>query len=293
MTHLTPSLASLFCTATPSTSALPTLAVVHNPVYPWRPTTRFTPFIASTPCLFSLRYAAIVDTLIFLSVWYSTSIVIKTSNSFPVNRHSASAAPGLPRTSTLLIVLPIGFNIVVNTERRKLTDVDAKSSCTTSGSLAQMPFSFDAANEQCLSTSIPCASTSLSACYYIPIAIKRSSYDLANGRCLLKASFNLNFSPVLDTNRNKTPGSSPTCRHSSYDTRNTWQHCAKHLQGASLHSAYQTLGLSTTNHESDKKLTEILNVRYRPGQQRTTHIDSSVSRLKLAVSMGVQQQPLI
>ncbi|KAH9477858.1 hypothetical protein JR316_0010090 [Psilocybe cubensis] len=103
-----------------------------------------------------------------------------------------------------------------------------------------------------------------------------------NSLCL-----NLSVSLLLHTDRDKARYLTPTAiRHSSYDTRNTWQHCAKHLQGASLHSAYQTLGLSTTNHESDKKLTEILNVRYRPGQQRTTHIDSSVSRLKLAVSMG-------
>uniref|UniRef100_A0A8H8CH12 Uncharacterized protein n=1 Tax=Psilocybe cubensis TaxID=181762 RepID=A0A8H8CH12_PSICU len=222
-----------------------------------------------------------------------------TSNSFPVNRHSASAAPGLPRTSTLLIVLPIGFNIVVNTERRKLTDVDAKSSCTTSGSLAQMPFSL-------------LLHTDRDKAPHLPSPISTDSRRAFTFCTLLAIIFNL----IVDTHRHKTHQNgcrfivhnlyisahnrdpprylTPTAiRHSSYDTRNTWQHCAKHLQGASLHSAYQTLGLSTTNHESDKKLTEILNVRYRPGQQRTTHIDSSVSRLKLAVSMGVQQQPLI
>ncbi|KAH9479971.1 hypothetical protein JR316_0008568 [Psilocybe cubensis] len=36
-----------------------------------------------------------------------------------------------PHASTLLIVLPIGFNVAVNKERHKLTDADAKSSCTT------------------------------------------------------------------------------------------------------------------------------------------------------------------
>ncbi|KAH9477855.1 hypothetical protein JR316_0010087 [Psilocybe cubensis] len=140
---------------------------------------------------------------------------------------------------------------------------------------------------------------------HLPSPISTDSRRAFTFCTLLAIIFNL----IVDTHRHKTHQNgcrfivhnlyisahnrdpprylTPTAiRHSSYDTRNTWQHCAKHLQGASLHSAYQTLGLSTTNHESDKKLTEILNVRYRPGQQRTTHIDSSVSRLKLAVSMA-------